>query len=104
MVNLCRTAVFVSVLVVAPCVFAQSSSSRTLARTQNKVGWDYLNREQFENAVKAFQEAVEADASFEMPWYGLGRAHLALKQFVSATSALTRCRDLYVAQVGRQFT
>ena len=32
---------------------------------------------------------------------GLGRGHMALKQYVSAISALNRCRDLYVAQVGR---
>jgi tetratricopeptide (TPR) repeat protein len=63
-----------------------------------------MKSEQFENAVKAFQEAVETDPTFEMPWYGLGRAHLALKQFVAASSALSRCRDLYVAQAGRQFT
>ena len=59
---------------------------------------------EFESAVKAFQAAVEIDPVFEMPWYGLGRAHLALKQFVAATSALSRCRDLYVQQGGRQFT
>ncbi len=35
---------------------------------------------------------------------GSAASHLALKQFVSATSALTRCRDLYLAQAGRQFT
>jgi tetratricopeptide (TPR) repeat protein len=63
-----------------------------------------MNSEQFENAVKAFQESVETDPTFEMPWYGLGRAHLALKEFVAATSALIRCRDLYAAQAGRQFT
>jgi len=84
--------------------FAQAPGDRTKARAQNRAGWDYMKNEQFENAVKAFQSAVETDATFEMPWYGLGRAHLALKQFASATSALTRCRDLYQQQAGRQFT
>jgi tetratricopeptide (TPR) repeat protein len=83
---------------------AQSPTDRARAREHNRLGWDYMKGEQFENAVKAFQVAAETDPTFEMAWYGLGRAHLALKQFVSATSALTRCRDLYVAQVGRQFT
>lgn len=83
---------------------AQSPADRNKARTQNRLGWDYMKSEQFENAVKAFQVAVEIDPTFEMPWYGLGRAHLALKQFVAATSALERCRNLYEQQVGRQFT
>jgi len=91
-------------LVATVSITAQSPTDRARAREQNKLGWDYMKGEKFEEAVKAFQSAVETDPSFEMPWYGLGRAHLALKQFVSAASALTRCRDLYLAQVGRQFT
>ena len=62
-----------------------------------------MRAEAFEKAVAAFQQSIELDPTFEMSFYGLGRAHLALKQFVSAISALSRCRDLYVAQVGRQF-
>jgi tetratricopeptide (TPR) repeat protein len=96
-------AALVLVLVVAP-VLAQPDGDRAKARTQNRLGWDYMKSEQFENAVKAFQQAVAVDPTFEMPWYGLGRAHLALKQFASATSALTRCRDLYQQHAGRQFT
>lgn len=91
-------------VVFAVTAAAQSPSDRNQARIQNRLGWDYMKGEQFENAVKAFQRAAEIDPSFEMPWYGLGRAHLALKQFVAATSALTRCRNLYTEQVGRQFT
>lgn len=91
-------------LVIAVPALGQSPGDRNTARAQNKLGWDYMQREQFENAVKAFQQAVEIDPTFEMPWYGLGRAHLALKQFVSATSALTRCKNLYEAAAGRQFT
>ena len=95
----------VAVLVAAiATVAAQSPADRQKARLQNKLGWDYMKAEQFENAVKAFGSAVETDPSFDMPWYGLGRAHLALKQYVSAISALGRCRDLYLQQVGRQFT
>lgn len=81
-----------------------SQEVRNRARTQNRLGWDYMKGEKFEEAAKTFQQAVETDPTFEMPWYGLGRAHMALKQYVSAISALTRCRDLYTAQVGRQFS
>jgi tetratricopeptide (TPR) repeat protein len=96
-------AAFLLLLMLAPVV-AQSPGDRNKARTQNRLGWDYMKSEQFENAVTAFQSAVEVDPTFEMPWYGLGRAHLALKQFVSASSALERCRSLYEQQVGRKFT
>jgi len=92
------------ILMAGVAAAAQSPTDRAKAREQNKLGWDLMRGEKFEEAVKAFQSAVETDPTFEMPWYGLGRAHLALKQFVSATSALTRCRALYLQQVGRQFT
>jgi len=81
----------------------QTTGDRQKARITGKAGWDYMRAEAFEKAVAAFQQSIELDPTFEMSFYGLGRAHLALKQFVSAISALSRCRDLYVAQVGRQF-
>lgn len=92
---------FVATVSPAP---GQTPGDRQKARIANKAGWDYMRAEAFEKAVTAFQQSIELDPSFEMSFYGLGRAHLALKQFVSATSALSRCRDLYIAQVGRQFT
>jgi len=94
----------VLILIATVSAAAQSPTDRARAREQNKLGWDLMRSEKFEDAVKAFQLSVETDPAFEMPWYGLGRAHLALKQFVSAASALSRCKELYVAQVGRQFT
>jgi len=97
----------VAILVVAAAAapaLGQSPGDRQKARLANKTGWDYMKAESFEKAVTAFQQSIEFDPTFEMSFYGLGRAHLALKQFVSAISALSRCRDLYVAQVGRQFT
>jgi tetratricopeptide (TPR) repeat protein len=87
---------------VSPAV-GQTPGDRQKARVANKAGWDYMKAESFEKAVKEFQQSIEFDPTFEMSFYGLGRAHLALKQFVSAISALSRCRDLYIAQVGRQF-
>jgi tetratricopeptide (TPR) repeat protein len=104
MIRSLLAAVLIAVTATAAPGQSTSPSDRNKARIQNRLGWEYMQAEQFENAVKAFQGSVETDPTFEMPWYGLGRAHLALKQFVSATSALTRCRELYLQQVGRQFT
>jgi len=95
-------AVLALVATVSPAL-GQTPGDRQKARLANKAGWDYMKAESFDKAVKEFQQSIEFDPTFEMSFYGLGRAHLALKQFVSAISALSRCRDLYIAQVGRQF-
>ena len=99
-------ALVLACLIVAPLAAAQSLApgDREKSRAQNRLGWEQMRGESYEQAVKHFQEAVAIDPEFEMPFYGLGRAHMALKQYVSAISALTRCRDLYRAQVGRQFS
>lgn len=89
---------------VAASAAAQPQQARVKARVQNKQAWDLMKSEKFEEAKKAFQAAVEIDPTFEMPYYGLGRAHMALKEYVSAISALGRCAELYRSQVGRQFT
>jgi tetratricopeptide (TPR) repeat protein len=96
-------AVLAVVATVSPAL-GQTPGDRQKARLANKAGWDYMKAESFDKAVKEFQQSIEFDPTFEMSFYGLGRAHLALKQFVSAISALSRCRDLYIAQVGRQFS
>ena len=91
-------------LLIAVSASAQPQVDRNKARELNQLGWEYMRSEKFDNAITAFQKSVEIDPGFDMPWYGLGRAHLALKQFVSAVSALNRCKDIYVQQAGRQFT
>ena len=96
-------AVLALVATVSPAL-GQTPGDRQKARVANQTGWELMRAESFEKAVAAFQQSIELDPTFEMSFYGLGRAHLALKQYVSAISALSRCRDLYVAQVGRQFT
>ena len=99
-------AVALTMLALVPVTSAQSLSpaDHDRARVQNRLGWEQMRGEKFEQALKHFQAAIEINPEFEMPFYGLGRAHMALKQYVSAISALSRCRDLYVAQVGRQFS
>lgn len=92
------------IVVTAAALSPHAQVDRNKAREMNQLGWEYMRSEKFDSAVRAFQKSVEIDPAFDMPWYGLGRAHLALKQFVSAVSALTRCKDLYVQQAGKQFT
>ncbi len=82
---------------------AQSPGDRDRARLQNQLGWDHMKTEQYEQAAKAFQTAIDIDPSFEIPFYGLGRADMVLKKFVSAIAAFSKCRELYEGRAGRQF-
>jgi tetratricopeptide (TPR) repeat protein len=97
-------ALLLSAVVAVPSAQSVSPADRDKARAYNRLGWEQMRAEKFEQAIKHFQSAIETNPEYEMPFYGLGRAHMALKQYVSAISALSRCRDLYVAQVGRQFS
>ena len=63
-----------------------------------------MRAEAWEKAVKSFQNAIAIDPTFEVPYYGLGRAYMALKKFDFAIVAYEKCRDLYRGQAGRQFT
>lgn len=81
-----------------------SPADRERARIQNRLGWENMQAEAFQAAVKSFQQAIEIDPDFDYAYYGLGRAHMALKEYPSAISALTRCRDLFVASAGKRFT
>jgi tetratricopeptide (TPR) repeat protein len=83
---------------------AQTQADRQRARVQNNLGWEEMRSEAWEKAVRSFQSAIEIDASFEVPYYGLGRAFMSLKKFDYAIIAYEKCRELYRAQAGRQFT
>lgn len=83
---------------------AQTAAERQRARVQDKLGWEDMRAEAWDKAIKSFQNAIAIDPTFEVPYYGLGRAYMALKNFSSAIVAYERCRDLYRAQAGRQFT
>lgn len=83
---------------------AQTQADRQRARVQTNLGWEDMRAEAWERAVKSFQTAIAIDPTFEVPYYGLGRAYMGLKNFDFAIVAYEKCRDLYRAQAGRQFT
>ncbi|MDP2388747.1 MAG: tetratricopeptide repeat protein, partial [Acidobacteriota bacterium] len=92
-----------ALLVAGPAV-AQTTPERERARPLNRQGWELMSAESFERAAHSFQQAVTIDNTFEDAFYGLGRAQIALKQYVSAIANLNTCRKLYIAQAGRHFT
>ena len=102
-----RTPSFVLLMVIfAGAAAAQqiSPADRDRARTQNRLGWEALRAEKFEQAVKSFQEAIEIRRDYEYAHYGLGRTYLAMRRYADAVTVLEKCKDLYLAQGSRQFT
>lgn len=95
------TALFGSALLLTAA--AQIDPVRERARVPWKIGWENMKAESFEQAAKSFQNAIDIDPKYEDAYYGLGRADMALKRFVEAVAAYTKCRDLYRADAGRQF-
>jgi tetratricopeptide (TPR) repeat protein len=77
---------------------------RARAMPQYKVGLEDLRAERWEKAAESFQRAIDIDPSFEMAYYALGRATVPQKKYAEAVAALSRCRDLFREQAGRQFS
>jgi tetratricopeptide (TPR) repeat protein len=82
----------------------QRNQARDRAMRPYKLGFENLRAEQWDKAAVAFGEAIEIDPSFEMAYYMLGRTNISRKKYAEAATALAKCRDLYVARAGRQFT
>jgi tetratricopeptide (TPR) repeat protein len=81
-----------------------ANANRDRAMVPYRQGLEHLRAEAWDNAASAFQQAIDIDSAFEMAHYGLGRARIPQKRYAEAIVSLTRCRDLFKSQVGRQFT
>jgi tetratricopeptide (TPR) repeat protein len=81
-----------------------SNVSRERAMAPYRQGLEYLRTEAWDNAVTAFQQAIDTDNTFELAYYGLGRARMPQRRYAEAIVAFTRCRDLFLGQVGRKFS
>lgn len=90
-------------LAVCSAAAQASSGDRARALMQYRIGIDHLKAEAWDQAVSAFKSSLDLDPTFEMGYYGLGRAYLGLRQFPDAAAALAKCRDMYAAQGGQRF-
>lgn len=102
-----RTPSFVLLMVLfAGAAAAQqiSAADRDRARTHNRLGWEALRAEKYEQAIKSFQEAIDIRRDYEYAHYGLGRTYLAMRRYADAVAVLEKCKNLYLAQGSRQFT
>jgi tetratricopeptide (TPR) repeat protein len=93
---------FVPALAAGQVVRAQDPNvERALTEYQN--GWTHMRNEAFEEALVAFERALELNPRLNLAHYGMGRAYLALRRYQEAIQALATCRDNYVAQTGQKF-
>ncbi len=68
-----------------------------------KLGLEEMRSENWEKAAESFVRATRIDPEFEMAFYALGRSMMPQKKYTEAVTALSRCRDLYREQAGKQF-
>ena len=97
-------ALAVLALTAIPLVFAQPSQERERARPHVREAWAFMGREAWTEAAQAFRKAIDIDPEFEDAYYGLGLANMRMKKYGAAVVAYVKCRDLYRAQAGKQFT
>ena len=91
------------VVTLASGVFAQQEA-RQRAQPPYRAGLQFLRLEAWADAAKSFQQAVDIDPTFEMAFYGLGRALTPQRKYAEAVVAFTKSRELFEAEGGRQFT
>ena len=91
------------VLLSAP-LHGQVSPERERARPHVRTAWEFMRTESWPDAAKAFQQAIDVDREFEDAYYGLGLANMRMKKFGEAIPAYVKCRDLYQAMAGKQFS
>jgi type IV pilus assembly protein PilF len=58
------------------------------------LGWAYYEKGQYKDAVEALNQAVRHQARFCLGYYRLGQTYTALRDFVNAEDALTRCLEV----------
>lgn len=106
--------VAVAVVATSTAVLAQQSPpsnmnrvpddlNRVRAREHYSVGWEHMRSEAFDRAAAEFQLATDFEPKFAMAWYGLGRAHMALRKYQQALLNLEESRALFTAEVSQRF-
>ena len=92
------------VALISGATAAQTSMERQRAMPHAKKAWDYMRTESWPEAASAFQQAIDTDREFEDAYHGLGLANMRMKKYAQAIQAYLKCRDLYQAQAGKQFS
>ena len=78
--------------------------NQKLAVSHLRLGQDALRAEHFDDAERAFKQAIELDPILELAHYGLGQTYMATKRYVEAVRAYTGAREAFHRAVGDQIT
>jgi tetratricopeptide (TPR) repeat protein len=81
----------------------QTNADGERARSHYMSGWQHMRAEHFDEAASEFQAAIDLNEKYELAYYGLGRAYLALHRYSEAVQSLSTCRDLYAAEASAKF-
>src|SRR5206468_4205781 len=74
------------------------------ANQHYRSGWEAMRAEQWDDAAKEFQAAIDADDKFALAFYSLGRAEMGRHNFQKAIAAYTACKQLYLRIGGDRFS
>jgi len=92
-----------------PAVGAAQTAPRSTSREAREAnadyqrGWDAMRAEHWDEAVTDFQHAIDAVPTFELAYYGLGRARMGRREFAKAIEAYIECRNRFLRASGDQF-
>jgi tetratricopeptide (TPR) repeat protein len=68
-----------------------------------RLGWQKMREEAWEDAARAFQDAIVLNPKWADAHYSLGRARMALRKYPEAIQAYVTCREILLARVGTHF-
>lgn len=87
--------------ILAGALFLASApgANQRLAEIKLKQGQELLREERFEQAIEAFREALRLDPLLMMAHYGLGQAHMALREYPAAVADYQRAREVFLQLV-----
>jgi tetratricopeptide (TPR) repeat protein len=81
--------------VAAPSPAAVGGDNRRQALQHYRAGEAALSSEHYDEAVAEFRQAISLDPLLVMAHYGLGQAHMALKDYPAAVRAYLNCRKAF---------
>ena len=74
--------------------FKHATSENVLAQLAYDDGMEYLNQNDFENAISKFKRAIEIDPNFAFAWDNLGVAYRKTNQYEEAIKAYKKSLDI----------
>ena len=82
----------------------RTSPEAVKATLHYQSGWELMRAELWEKAATEFQQAIDIDKKFALAYYSLGRALVNQKKFAAAIFSYVKCRDIYLARAGDNFS